>query len=395
MAVSALGEGLAQGLSLPAGAAYQVALRGTAWELRRLDGEGKPAEAALSFRQPLRLQPLDETSTFGVFDVSNGAGYFWAGREHRYYRGALELRPEAAKGVTLVNELGMEAYLLSVVPSEAWAQWPAEALKAQAIAARTDSWRKLGSSADKGYDLCPTVQCAVYRGVTAEDERTTAAVLATTGQVLESGPGRLAPTFYMNNSGGHTQEPREAWKFGEAYPDMAAFDGPADALALGFFPVSPASLLRFVEDQAGEVASWSRRGGGSTWRWVMSYSRAELSRFVRRRHPVGELLSVEPLERSAGGYVHQVRFSGTEGSTIGGSDRIRSAIKGLKSNLFTVETRRDSAGIPLEFIFRGAGWGHGVGMSQTGAAGMAEAGFKAAAILGHYFGGAKVKKRYG
>ena len=101
-------------------------------ELLRLDAEGQPAGASLSFRGALRLQPLDAASTFGVFDVAHGAGYFWAGREHRYYRGVAELRPQAAKGVTLVNELGMEAYLLSVVPSEAWAQWPAESLKAQA-----------------------------------------------------------------------------------------------------------------------------------------------------------------------------------------------------------------------------------------------------------------------
>ncbi len=133
------------------------------WQMRPLS---HPLEAPVLFSGVLRLKPLQAGSTFGLYDVDHGAGYFWATKEDRYYRGVAELRPQRARGITLVNELGLESYLLSVVPSEVpcpagpWRPW-----RPRPSAARTAAWGSLGRFGAKGYDLCPTVLCAVYAGV--------------------------------------------------------------------------------------------------------------------------------------------------------------------------------------------------------------------------------------
>lgn len=380
----------ASGRTLGAHSVWQLRLaHGGGWELHPLSPSAAPA---LRFADVLRLRPLDPQATFGLHNVGHGEGYFFAGREDRYYRGLIELRPQGATGMTLVNELGLEAYLLSVVPGEIRAQWPVESLKAQAIAARTEAWRSRGRFKSKGYDLCPTVLCAVYSGAGAEDSRTTAAVTATAGLVLEDGKGHLAPTFYMHNSGGHTQEANEAWGGGETMPPTATVDAPPGSGLTRYFPVTPFSLMAFLDDSDPSLPAWTRES--STWRWTLRLSAEELEASVKRRHPsVPPLTQVLPLQRSAGGYVQRVLFKGAAES-IGSSDYIRSAIKGLKSNLFYVEPRLNPDGTPRAFLFHGGGWGHGVGMAQTGARAMAAAGYPAEAILHHYFGSEKLDRRY-
>jgi SpoIID/LytB domain protein len=385
----------ASGRTLTACSAWLVHLaKGGGWELQRADNARGKIAAPLRFSDVLRLHPVDDSSTFGLHAVDAGAGYFWASKEDRYYRGLAELRPQGAKGVTLVNELGLESYLLSVVPSEIRPQWPAEALKAQAIAARTEAWRSLGRFQSKGYDLCPTVACAVYSGSEAEDPRSTAAVTATAGVVIQDGRGKLAPTFYMDNSGGHTQEAADAWA-GEPAPKhpaerTAVLDAPGGSALAQDFPLSPAKLLAFIDDS--ESPAWGQNA--ETYRWTLRLSAAELEASVKRRHPaVLPLRTVLPLQRSSAGYVQKARFIGS-GESVGSSDYIRTAIKGLKSNLFYVEPRFDADGKPLAFLFHGGGWGHGVGMAQSGARAMAAKGLNAKEILRHYFGAQSLKTRY-
>jgi SpoIID/LytB domain protein len=383
-----------QGRTLPANSAWEARLGAKGgWDLRPLSPS---SESVLKFSQALRLQPLDPNSTFGLYDVDSGAGYFWAEKEDRYYRGLAELRPQKALGLTLVNELGLEAYLCSVVPSEALPYWPMAALEAQAVAARTEAWRSLGRFGSKGYDLCPTVACAVYAGVSAEQGRSTLAVTGTAGLVLEGLRGKLHPTFYMHHSGGHTQEPWEAWAggFGKpgSGPSMAVVDAPAGAKVRQLFPVTPASLLHYLDDLDGDVDVWARES--SSFRWTLRFSADEADQWAGRRHKVTPLIAVLPLERSEGGYVGQALFTGEQGSSVGGSDHLRSALKGMKSNLFYAELRQDSHGKLTALLLHGGGWGHGVGMAQVGAKAQADAGRNVAQILHSYFPQARLKRRY-
>ena len=395
------GEWKKSSVRLEGGEIYDVALRGRKWRLLHVSEKGDHhSKVLLRFREKIRLEQDHPESTIRLFDVAHGAGYFWASTEDRYYRGDLELYPRGVKGVTVINRVNMEEYLMGVVPSEIPPTWPEEALKAQAIAARTHAWSTRGRFRKEGFDLCPTQQCAVYRGVTVEHPATNKAVEETMGQVLENpATQKLLPVFYMSNSGGHTQDPGDAWKWNPDVPSSAVFDGPGENPYADQFPLRPDLLLNWLEDRGHwPVESYSRRPARerpSNFRWTMQYDAKRLDRFVSRRHKnIGTLLKVEPLDRSKAGYVKQVRFTGTRGSSIGSSDYIRSAIKGLKSSMFYVETRLGKDGKPVEFLFHGGGWGHGVGLCQTGAAGMAEQSYSGEQILTHYFPGGRIRRRY-
>jgi stage II sporulation protein D len=381
------------GLTLEADALYQMEEKGGHWRLWQRSAQGLGAVADLEGAS-ITLAQEDPSSTISVFDVAFGSGYFWAAKEDRSYRDSLEISFDQAGGLTVVNVLPLDAYLLGVLPAEMPQSWPREALLAQAVAARSDALSKRGRHKAQGFDLCSEVHCQMYRGVGEESPATTFAVTATAGEVLESG-GKLLGGIYMNSCGGHTQDSWDAWAGEATGQSHAVFDGPSPKA--GAFPLAPQDLLGYLEDPRDQVGAWCSRMPGelySDFRWVARYSRQELEATVARRHEVGRLLAVEPLERSEAGYVRRVRFIGTKGSSIGSSDYIRSAIKGLRSNLFYVETRRDADGDPVEFLFHGGGWGHGVGFCQSGAGAMALAGRKHGEILRHYFTGSGIKRLY-
>jgi stage II sporulation protein D len=288
----------------------------------------------------------------------------------------------------------LEAYLCSVVPSEVPAGWSTAALRAQAVTARTYAWGSLGQYGYEGYDLCPTVNCAVYSGVGVENRRTTAAVTDTAGTVLEYGPGRLGSAHYMDNSGGHTIAENEVWT-GPPKDSVGVFDGPDGAVATKrLFPLSPAGLLHFIDDLDGDVQGWSTEEGASLWRWTLRLTPEDLAPSVERHGAVGRLRTVLGMGRSEGGYLRQARIVGETGDFVASGDRIRSVLKGLKSDLFYVEPRFDAQGRTVALLFHGGGWGHGVGMSQSGAQAMAEAGLDERAILRHYFPEDKIHRRY-
>ena len=210
--------------------------------------------------------------------------------------------------------------------------------------------------------------------------------------MLETAAGRLHPTFYMHHSGGHTQEPGEAWSEGEGAPPMAVVDAPPGAKVRGLFPLSPAGLLHYLDDLDGDIDVWAR--DSSSFRWTLRFSAAEANQWVGRRHGITPLRTVLALERSEGGYARRVQFVGEGGTSVGGSDRIRSALKGLKSNLFYAEGRFDKQGRLKALLLHGGGWGHGVGLAQVGAKAQADAGRKAPEILKAYFPASRLTRRY-
>ncbi|HTB22242.1 MAG TPA: SpoIID/LytB domain-containing protein [bacterium] len=381
----------AQGLTLAAESSW-VACEGPGetWTLAPLDPNPAPARVLSG---PLRLRPLDPSSTFGLFGVEHGGGYFFAGSEDRYYRGLLEIS-ERPDGLLVVDELGLESYLCSVVPSEVPASWSAAALRAQAITARTFAWGELGDFKDEGYDLCPSVACAAYSGVGVENARTTSAVTATAGLVMESGGGRLGSAHFMDNSGGHTLPAGDVWSSPD--PDSVGVpDCPDRASAtLKLFPLSPAGLLHYIDDLGKDVQGWPDHEGHSLWRWTLRLTPEDLAPSVDRHGAVGRPVDVQGLDRSQGGYLLRVRVVGDRGSYVVSGDRIRSALKGLKSDLFYVEARLDAQGRTVALLFHGGGWGHGVGMSQSGAEAMAQAGLDERSILRHYFPEDRIHRRY-
>ncbi len=270
----------------------------------------------------------------------------------RRYRGSLELRHRGA-GLTAVNIVPVDDYLLSVVPEEMPTDWPAEALKAQSVAARSFALKSRGRHAAEGYDLCTTTHCQLYKGIASEKTASTAAVRATRGEVLTYG-GQPIEALFHTDSGGMTESSEDVW--GSHVPYLRAVrDTP-----LGTMP------------------------------WTKTVRKADLEqKLAAKGHAIGSLRAIElsPLaigraakDRTASGRVKAMTVTGTKGTATLSGNAWRSLL-GLKSTLFSAKLTKDSV------TFTGFGAGHGLGISQWGAKRLAETGKSYADILHHYYTG--------
>lgn len=381
----------AAGGAADGGASAGGELSAGVWEVRLEEGhvvlEGPEGEL-LRLQGSVRLTPVDPAATMILYDLEVDRGYFWATREDLQVRGSLELLVRE-RGITVVNVLDIESYLLAVVPSEMYPSMPLEALKAQAIAARTYVLRALGRYASRGFDVLGSVASTAYRGVAREQASTTRAVLETRGQVLTY-QGRLANAVYTSSAGGYTASAAEAWGGGEPFLKAVPEWGPQEGGPE--FPLAPAALERWLKGIPDVYSSRPREAVLSTFRWVRLVEADEIARRLGR--PVGEIHAIVPGPRGLGGYVRSVTVVGSQGRHEVRGDAIRSALGGLKSNAFKVEPVRGPDGRTRAFLFFGAGFGHGVGMSQFGAAGMAEEGWRAEEILAHYYPGTEIRPGY-
>jgi stage II sporulation protein D len=367
----------------PAGPAGQVLrARWSGGEVELADSAGR---VLLRSAGPVRLSYEDPADTTILFDVEFGQGTFWAGSEDRMYRGAIELAPRA-EGLTVVNLLNVEEYLYSVLPSEMPSHWPQAALEAQAVAARSYTLANLGRFAARGFDLLGSVASAAYRGLGAETRAVRGAVDATRGLVLME-DGKPLPAYYSANCGGYTDTTETAWGFPSALP---AVPDPLQAERLT--RLDPEELARWLSDRPAAYCSHPAYSARSAYRWKLWVSREEIERRLGAPE-LGRILALVPAGRGLSGRASEVRIVGTSGQLTVRWDAVRRRLGGLRSNLFVVEPRLGADGLPGSFLFTGAGWGHGVGLCQSGAAGMAAAGWSAEEILRHYYGGAALELR--
>ena len=289
------------------------------------------------------------------------------GDQNRRYRGEFEFRSDE-NGITVINTLPIEEYLYGVVPCEMPAEWPKEALKAQAIASRTYALYSLGKYSLHGFDVLATQLDQVYKGYDYEDERTTNAVKATEGQVLVFDGQPILATFF-SSSGGFTGNSEDIWKQYVPY-------------------------LRAKKD----IYDYNEKH----YNWSVTMTPEELAlQFTSRGYPYSYVTDIEEIERDAtGSRIKVMRITGLcpEGQfkqeEIYNADRVRFAL-GLKSSLFSMEKTYDENGRLVLVTFNGSGWGHGVGMSQHGAKGMAEKGYSYYDILNFYYTGVEIDYNYG
>ena len=345
---------------------------------------------------------LTGTTIAGVRFSANGGLLTVDGRT---YRGTFELAADDEGDMIVVNEVSTHDYLVSVVGSEAPSSWENETLAAQAIAARTYLYTHLGRH--QRYDLEGDTRDQAYDGTIKEDVRTIRAVDRTAG-VIATYRGAPIEALYSASAGGITENSENV--FANALPYLRSVPSPADEIALG--------------------SSW----GASSWRWTKELSAVQLRDQLQRRGiVVGTPTAIVLTNVSPTGRVVGARIIGTAGSQDIGKDRSRYYF-GLLSTLFTVvatptganervdakDTARiraldilgahvvqiafdvllDANGnelglrasaylyeLPARFVFTGKGFGHGVGMSQWGAQGMALAGSSYTQILAHYYVG--------
>ena len=266
----------------------------------------------------------------------------------RPFRGEVEIRRGANGGLLAINVLDLEDYLQGVVQEEVPVAWPLEALKAQAVVARTYALFQMRQGAGAPFHLRNTVMSQVYGGLGREDSRATWAVLETRGLVLTVG-GRVIASFYHACSGGQTEDADQV--FGA---DFVYLVGQRDEFS-GECPYD---------------------------RWADLLPAAEFRRALQSAgFAVGEIRDIEPLDRTRTGRVGRLRIVHTGGALEMEAKRFR-LIAGpevVRSTLFDVSVERGLVTVT------GRGWGHGVGMSQWGAKGMAERAYRFADILKYYY----------
>lgn len=266
----------------------------------------------------------------------------------RWYRGEMELRAAGSR-LTVVNRVPLEQYLYGVIPAEMNPRWHLEALKAQAVAARTYALAKLGQFGSRGYDVKPTTENQVYRGAGVETYSSNAAVDQTLGQVLTQN-GRVIAAYFHASSGGYTETSAAVW--GE-----------------------PRAYLRAVPDydQQSPRYLWQKNV-------PVASVRAGLAKEGVR---IGDPLRFEVLERTYSGRVKRVKVVGTQGEKVVSGDAVRRSA-GLYSTLFNV-VGYGGNGRPAAFAFAGRGHGHGIGLSQWGAKALGERGYNYQQILAYYY----------
>lgn len=296
------------------------------------------------------------------------------------------------RNLRIVNIIDLENYVQGVLASEMPIRSPIEALKAQAILARSEAlflkkiWRR---HRKQGYDLCDAEHCQVYKGVYAESRLARRIVEETKGQVIVY-KGRLAHGIYSADCGGHTQSGGEVSGWGKT----PYWKGISDGGKVRNWPLSPWKLKQWLNSWPSAFCQPSRYVYPSHYRWSRVISMKSLSQKISRRFHLGRLKSVIPLKRAVSGNVNSVMLIGTRRRVIIRDElKIRSllGVGPLRSTLFTLNEEYDSKGHVKFLFFRGGGWGHGVGMCQSGAMGRAKAGQNYQEIISSYFPGVQIK----
>jgi stage II sporulation protein D len=285
----------------------------------------------------------------------------------RSYRGRIVVTARERRFV-FVNEVELEDYLRGVLPAEIPASFHPEALKAQAIAARTYTLANLRKHRSEGYDLCDAAHCQVYTGVQNEDPRADAAIKDTEGLVVTY-EGKPIHAVYHDACGGRTAGNETAW--------------PGSV---------PLPYLRPVVDGEGEQA-WCARSPRAVW--TRQVSQQKLGNALARFGVQGPVTAVEAAECDQNGRPNQYRVRSAGGEWVILAGALRSAVNAglgwdtLPSADFTAAPNGYS------IVFAGRGNGHGVGLCQWGANEMAKAGKTAEEILKHYYQGVTVQRIYG
>jgi stage II sporulation protein D len=336
------------------------------------------------------VEALDGES-IEVRQVEFGVGYDFHGFEDRRYRGAIRFAIDRRGMLAVVNLVPLEALLQGLVPSEIFARAHAEALKAQAVTARGEVLAKVGTRhLGDPYLLCAEQHCAVYRGLSGEAASTNAAVEATRGEALFSRDGRLVDSVYSALCGGHTEDNQNVWG-GIPNPHLR---GRPDLLRPSGRVPTPKDLPRYLDADLPVACRLSTLAAPGKYRWERRFTSADVDALLADLG-VGAVRALSVIERGVSGRATALLVSGERAAVeLRGELVIRRRFRMLNSSMFEIAAEPDEHGHVQGWKFHGGGWGHGVGLCQTGAIGRAEAGQSYREILRHYFSGARVTRIY-
>ncbi len=312
----------------------------------------------------------------------------------RAYWGQIYVTVDRRGKLAVVNAVPADRLLAGLVPAEIFSSAPRAALQAQAVAARGDLLAKIGSRHHVDpFLICAKQHCQVYRGAGSEHPRTTEAVSATKGQVLVRRDGRLVKTVYSAACGGHTEHNDEVWAVEAESTLRGHLDGPSISTLRPFESgITASNIHRWLDSRP---PTWCARSSynRTKYRWTKRVRASALAPLARKLG-VGPIRNLRVLSRGVSGRANLIEVQGALGkANLRGELRIRRGLGGLRSSMFLVSRQAGPGGSPV-FVFKGGGWGHGVGMCQTGATGMAQAGKDFKQILGHYYLKSNVERLY-
>jgi SpoIID/LytB domain protein len=358
--------------------------------------------------------------------VTIGKKFHWERTENQTFQGDLMLRLCEDGTIFVINEISVEDYLRSVISSEMNADAPMEFLKAHAILSR--SWLMAALNQKKGskrasttaasiterqvirwydrenhklFDVCADDHCQRYQGITKiASEQGKEAVRETSGMVVTY-QGDICDTRYCKCCGGLTEDFGTAWDdrkvpYLESVPDASVPHPPiaVEEDAQRWIFSTPEAYCNIGDKTLlDKVLSEVDRETKNFFRWTVDYGREELEKILREKSgfDFGTLQEIVPLRRGPSGRISRLRIIGSKRSVVVGKEleiRYWLSQSYLYSSAFVVTFEGGRV------IFHGAGWGHGVGLCQIGAAAMATRGFSAEEILKHYFRNIEIRKAY-
>lgn len=390
----------------------------------------------------LCFSPKGEKASFSLFDVTIGVNFHWERKETQTFLGELHLVVEADK-ICAINTLPVEKYLESVISSEMSATSSLELLKAHAVISR--SWllaqmKKRKEVAESGnnffsfikqddmfirwydredhtiFDVCADDHCQRYQGITKETSSHVAeAIKMTKGQILMYDDD-ICDARFSKCCGGVSEEFQYCWENSpkpyliavrdtregmtqqgaDALPDLSD-----EATAETWIRTSPESFCNTQDKKIlSQVLNDYDQETADFYRWHVTITQQKLKALIAEKLKMdfGDILDLKAIERGRSGRISKLQIIGTGRTfTIGKELEIRRALSDthLYSSAFVVDKEDvDADGVPQSFRLTGAGWGHGVGLCQIGAAMMGEQGFDYSQILLHYYRNAEIKKIY-
>lgn len=385
----------------------------------------------------LFFEPANDEVSFWLEGVTIGVNFHWERKENQRFKGALKLIVENGK-ITPINILGVEDYLLSVISSEMSATASLELLKAHAVISRSwllaqiDKNKRIVDAGEQysavektsddemikwydredhiNFDVCADDHCQRYQGITrASTPQVAKAIDATRGQVLMDGEN-LCDARFSKCCGGVYEEFENCWepihydylaarRDGENetdFPDLTIEENAREWILTrpeAHCNTSDAEILSQVLNNYDQETT-------DFYRWEVTYTQEEISKLVKERSGMdyGNIVDLVPIARGTSGRLYKLKIVGTNKTlTIGKELEIRRTLSPshLYSSAFVVEKgENDANGLPSTFTLKGAGWGHGVGLCQIGAAVMGAKGYDYKEILLHYFVDADIKELY-
>lgn len=385
----------------------------------------------------LTFTPQEELNSFSLYDVTIGINFHWERQETQVFMGTLKFVVHEDK-ITAINLLPVEDYLISVISSEMNATSSLELLKAHAVVSR--SWlfaqiEKRKAMSDRGdgffsfiktkeeyirwydredhtiFDVCADDHCQRYQGITKASNATVAkAVNATRGQILMY-DNKVCDARFSKCCGGASEEFEYCWE-DKHYPYLSAVrdaeeeenrplpDLTNEKEAEHWIRKAPISFCDTHDKKVlSQILNNYDQETTDFYRWKVRYTQEELATLIQEntKTDYGDILDLIPIQRGTSGRICKLKIVGSlKTLTIGKELEIRRTLSRthLFSSAFVVDKGELKDGVPQWFLLSGAGWGHGVGLCQIGAAVMGEKGYAYDEILLHYYKGAEIKRFY-